>query len=131
MACSQNSPASVPVAASLKVSDGVAEDEHDGLPGLFFTWQAYDAHELSHAREKGKLKLKLSLTEVALDIANKTIAAYKKGLDLVQWRAKWGPVLGAAVGATLTALLAVAAYGVSIAVRGAQLAFPQLQAAQP
>ncbi len=107
--CASSSPASLPVVqvapTPAEIADGVAETDYHGIPGLFFTFEAWKNVLINFRLKTKDIELALSNTTVALTISEGENALLKKSATAMQWRATYGLPLGIGIGSTAAAVI--------------------------
>lgn len=108
-ACRSLQPASAPVVRlepdQQALDDGVARVEYHGIPGLFFTFEAWKTVLIMHLNDKKDLQISLAGETVRADAAERREAQLTRSMAMQQWRATYGPWLGFAGGLTAAAVV--------------------------
>ncbi len=114
--CAQ--PSSRPVLASVEaptpadIGEGVAEIEFHGIPGLFFTFEAWRNVLIRHRLLTKDLEISLAHATIGQEVAEIEARTLRASQKRIEWRATWGPPLAFAGGITVAGVLAAVLFAV-------------------
>lgn len=89
-----------------QISDGVAPTEYHGIPGLFFTFEAWRNVLIKVRLERKDLELALAEQTIGREVAEIEAKRLRESQAKTQWAATFGPWLGFAGGLTVAGILA-------------------------
>jgi hypothetical protein len=107
--CAGSSPSSRPVLAvpeNAEIEDGVAEVAYHGIPGMFFTFEAWRNVLIKVRLERKDLEVALATETVGRELAEIEANMLRANQAKQQWAATYGPWLGFAGGLTVAAIIA-------------------------
>ena len=109
--CAVPMASTMPVAAvesptDEQIADGVAPTEYHGIPGLFFTFEAWRNVLIKVRIERKDLELALAEQTVGREVAEIEAKRLRESQARAQWAATYGPWLGFAGGLGVTAIVA-------------------------
>jgi hypothetical protein len=111
-ACSQNSPASVPVYAApstypvLELQDEWADDEHHGIPGYFVTHKGLNGMLAGFELKLGEVHAELAGEKAAHKVTTRAFDAMAKSIKPLETMARWGVPIGIGIGFSVAAIFA-------------------------
>lgn len=113
--CSQ--AASKPVAAVAtptpeEIADGVALTDYHGIPGLFFTFEAWRNVLIRMRLQQKDLEVSLVGAQAGQESAEAEARTLRESQKRTEWRATWGPPLAFAGGVTVAGVLAAVLFSV-------------------
>lgn len=91
---------------------GVAAVEYHGIPGLFFTFEAWRDVLIRFRLQQKDLQVSLATETVAREIAEVEAKRLRESQSRSQWAATYGPWLGFAGGLTAAGIIAAIFGGV-------------------
>lgn len=105
-ACATSAPASMPVVtASSAPADDFVPLVYGGVIGVWAPEDAIAELLVGFEREKRALRIERARSDTRAQIAEQNAEDTRKAAESLQWRATWGPFIGAAGGAIATAAL--------------------------
>lgn len=104
-----------------EVEDGVAEVEFHGIPGLFFTFEAWRNVLIRFRLQQKDLQVALATETVRAEISEAEAKRLRDSQSRQQWAATYGPWLGFAGGLTAAAIVAGILGGVMNSMRAGGL----------
>lgn len=110
--CAHVAPSSAPVVAveeptPEQIADGVAPMEYHGIPGVFFTFEAWRNVQIRVRLQQKDLEVALAGETATREAAEAEAAALRKSQESIRWRATWGLPLGMGIGAGAVSILAI------------------------
>lgn len=95
-----------------EIAEGVAPVEFHGIPGLFFTFEAWQNVLIKQRLQLKDIEITLASESVAREIAETEAAKLRAHAAALDWRATWGPPLAFAGGITVAGVVALIVSGV-------------------